>query len=74
MANLNVMKAAEHTGLSKSTLDKLRCFGGGPAYFKLGRVVRYSAEDLDAWLTVRRRANTWQAANDNMRATTRVAA
>lgn len=66
MHNLRVRQAAEYTGLSKSTLDKLRCFGGGPTYLKLGRVVVYRQADLDAWLDERRRTSTW-GANDNTR-------
>lgn len=62
MANLRVRQAAAHCGLSKSTLDKLRCYGGGPAYIQLGSngAVIYSTEDLDTWLAVNRRAS-----NDN---------
>ncbi|ODT69034.1 MAG: hypothetical protein ABS75_18455 [Pelagibacterium sp. SCN 63-23] len=65
MPHIKTKAAAEYTGLSKSTLDKLRCFGGGPAYLKLGRAVVYSTDDLDAWLSERRRETTWGAANDN---------
>ena len=61
MHNLRVRQAAEYTGLSKSTLDKLRCFGGGPTYLKLGRVVVYPKADLDAWLEERRRTCTWRS-------------
>ena len=43
-------KAAEWTGLSTSTLAKLRLSGKGPAYIKLGRRVAYKPEDLDAWI------------------------
>lgn len=54
-----VKKAAQYTGLSKSTLDKLRHFGGGPRYFKLGRAVRYDQSDIDEWIALRGRACTW---------------
>ncbi|MBO6719416.1 MAG: helix-turn-helix domain-containing protein [Rhizobiaceae bacterium] len=60
MANMRVRQAAEYCGVSKSLLDKLRCYGGGPVYFKLGASVIYSTDDLDAWLVANRRA-----ANDN---------
>ena len=63
MANLRVKQAAEYCGLSKSYLDKARCYGGGPAYMKLGASVIYSTDDLDAWLAASR-----LAANDNERA------
>jgi hypothetical protein len=34
---LTVRGAANYLGLSPSTLNKLRCTGTGPIYFKLGR-------------------------------------
>lgn len=34
---------------SPKTLAKLRCIGGGPAFYKAGRVPLYAEEDLDAW-------------------------
>ena len=52
------------TGLSRSTLAKRRCDGTGPAFFKIGRTVKYAAADVDAWMLTRRRTLTW-AANDN---------
>ncbi|TIS52659.1 MAG: helix-turn-helix domain-containing protein [Mesorhizobium sp.] len=60
MANIRVRQAAEYVGLSKSNLDKMRCYGGGPAYIKLGNSVIYRTEDLDLWLAGNRRAS-----NDN---------
>ena len=53
--------AAAITGLSISTLNKLRCAGDGPAFLKLGRAVRYDRRDLDQWLDERRRKNTSEA-------------
>ena len=50
--------AAAYCGCSKSTLEKLRCTGGGPAFIKLGRTVVYDTADLDAWLASRRRLST----------------
>ncbi|PRH85350.1 DNA-binding protein [Labrys okinawensis] len=64
MSNIRVNEAAKYVGLSKSSLDKLRCFGGGPRYFKLGRAVVYSTDDLDIWMNERTRNSTW-GANDN---------
>lgn len=68
MKNIRVQEAADYVGLSKSSMDKLRCFGGGPRFFKLGRAVIYDVADLDAWVSERSRANTWQPANENVRA------
>lgn len=63
--NIRTKAAAAYLGLSKSSLEKFRCFGGGPVYAKLGRVVVYNTADLDAWLDEHRRTSTWGAANDN---------
>ncbi len=46
---LRVSDAARFLGLSASTLNKLRVYGGGPAFAKLGRIVVYDMRDLDAW-------------------------
>jgi predicted DNA-binding transcriptional regulator AlpA len=55
---LNVIQAADYLGLSKSTLDKARVYGGGPIYMKLGKRVVYSTADLDAWKDSKRRMHT----------------
>ena len=55
---LNTRMAAAVLGLSTQTLEKLRCFGGGPAYKKLGRSVRYSPGDLDSWINDRTKRST----------------
>lgn len=62
---LKVKDAAVRVGLSVSQMNKLRCFGKGPAFYKLGHAVFYSAADLDAWLAASRRTSTWTGANDN---------
>lgn len=58
---LNTEEAADYVGLGKSTLDKLRVFGGGPPYIKIGvgrgRVI-YDPDDLDAWLVQNKRRST----------------
>lgn len=55
---LSVQEAAAHVGVSKSMLNKLRCFGGGPPFLKLGRRVVYDPNDLDEWLKAHRRKST----------------
>jgi hypothetical protein len=35
--------------ITKSTLQKLACIGGGPAYFRFGNRCVYRPETLDAW-------------------------
>ncbi len=63
MTNVRVRQAAEYVGLSKSFLDKARCYGTGPVFIKLGNSVIYRTEDLDDWLAANR-----CAANDNSKA------
>jgi hypothetical protein len=58
---LNVIKAASYTNLSKSSLDKLRVYGGGPLYIKVGARVVYDRMDLDTWLIGKKVANTSQS-------------
>ena len=46
---LTVSEAAQRLKVSESYLNKLRCKGGSPRYLRLGRSIRYRADDLDAW-------------------------
>ncbi|MCC0007827.1 MAG: helix-turn-helix domain-containing protein [Hyphomicrobiaceae bacterium] len=55
---LRTNEAAEYCGSSASTFEKLRLFGGGPRYVKLGRRVVYDPADLDEWLAANRRTTT----------------
>jgi hypothetical protein len=60
-ALLDARQAACFTRIAVSTLAKLRCVGGSPAYIKAGRKILYRRRDLVAWLDARRVANTMQA-------------
>jgi len=51
-------QAGERLELSVATLAKMRCYGNGPPYFKVGKFVRYDSNDLDAWMRFRRRRYT----------------
>lgn len=55
---LDTKAAAKRLGLSASTLEKLRVYGGGPPYCKLQRSVRYRYADLTRWIEDRVRSNT----------------
>lgn len=55
---LSTKQAAKYLGVSDRKLDRLRIEGGGPAYYKFGKSVRYRREDLDEWARPRRRAST----------------
>ncbi|MET4203667.1 helix-turn-helix domain-containing protein [Bradyrhizobium sp. LA6.12] len=61
---LSIDDVTAATGLSPSTLAKKRMAGTGPAFFKIGRAIKYAATDVDAWILTRRRTSTW-VANDN---------
>jgi hypothetical protein len=53
-----VWEAAEYLRVSASKLNKLRLYGGGPTFFKVGSTVIYAQDDLDVWLAAHRRAST----------------
>ena len=59
---LRTPDAAAYLGISASTLEKYRVFGGGPRYHKLGRVVVYLVSDLDAFAQAQPRASTSDSA------------
>jgi hypothetical protein len=50
--------AAAVLGLSESYLNKLRIYGGGPPYLKIGKRVLYDVKDLQTWARAHRRTNT----------------
>jgi len=60
-SRVTVDGAAALTGLSTSTLNKLRLTGGGSPYLKLGRRVLYDVSDLEAWMSSKRRRSTSEA-------------
>lgn len=47
---LDTEQAAAIIGSTPNFLEKLRTVGGGPAYAKLGRIVRYRRSALDRWI------------------------
>ena len=56
---LSEKQAAEYIGgLTPKALQAWRCRGGGPPFFKIGRLIRYERTDLDGWLSTRRREST----------------
>lgn len=50
--------AARYLALETHTLECYRSLGGGPAYHKFGKWVRYAVDDLDAWAESCRRCTT----------------
>ena len=55
---MTVQQASDHLGLAVSTLNKWRCQGGGPAFIKMGRAVRYRVEDLENYISESRLVST----------------
>lgn len=55
---LNAVDAAKQLGLSTSTLAKMRLYGNGPAYIKLGRRVLCRPEDIQNWISENRFRST----------------
>jgi predicted DNA-binding transcriptional regulator AlpA len=55
---LTTSAAAAYCGSSASTFAKLRIYGNGPTYVKLGRRVVYDPKDLECWLATLRRRST----------------
>lgn len=52
---LDPAETANDLNCSKSYLDKLRVYGGGPPFIRLGpRMIRYRRGDARAWARARR--------------------
>jgi predicted DNA-binding transcriptional regulator AlpA len=47
-------KVAETLGVSVSGMRKWRREGTGPQFTRIGKLIRYSAEDLQSWLDKRK--------------------
>lgn len=55
---LHTDEAALFLGLSRRTLEKLRTYGTGPLYRKLGGRVVYAVADLQEWADLRTVSST----------------
>lgn len=47
---LEPWEVANYMGVSCRTLESWRQRGTGPVYFKIGKLVRYSTKEIDAFL------------------------
>ena len=52
---LSTKETASLLGLSASYLERARCYGKGPVYFKIGARVVYRLTDIEAWLASQRK-------------------
>ena len=55
---LSTQQAADYLGVSLKTIAKWRVQGVGPAYRKIGRIIKYLVNDLDGWADSRLRKST----------------
>ncbi len=61
---LTPAEAAAYLRCSKSYLDKLRVYGGGPKFLRLGkRKILYRQSDLDLWIAARSFGSTSEYRN-----------
>jgi excisionase family DNA binding protein len=59
---VDTVEAAARLGISARTLEKAPIYGGGPPYIRLGGLVRYGAQELEAWIAAHQRfASTSEA-------------
>jgi hypothetical protein len=56
----------ENLVILTTTLEGMRLRGGGPAYVKVGRLVRYSDELLEQWLLANQVGSTSQQINSSI--------
>lgn len=49
---------AEMLGMTESWVEQIRLKGGGPAFCKFGKSVRYKIEDILEWIEMRRCTST----------------
>ena len=57
---LSQKEVEELTGIAQGTLENWRCYGRGPSYVHLGRLVRYPVADLKEWME-KRKVRTMEA-------------
>ena len=58
MVLYNTKQTAELFGISHRTLESWLISGQGPAFIKMGKLVKYKQSDLDEFLLNQTRANT----------------
>lgn len=57
---LTPKQAAGYLRVSKSYLDKLRVYGGGPNFLRFGRKILYRKSELNLWAAERSFSSTSQ--------------
>jgi hypothetical protein len=54
-------RVAKRLECSERTLERHRAVGDGPPYIKLGALIRYPDDELEAWIRSRMRFSTSEA-------------
>ena len=57
-ALLNESSVAKRLHCEVKTLQAWRCRGGGPPFIRVGRLIRYSPDDVREWIESRRVRST----------------
>ena len=57
-ALLEQERVAEQLGVKAKTMEAWRSRGGGPAFVRVGRLVRYRPADVESWIRSRVRRST----------------
>lgn len=47
---IDTSATAEYLGVTEQTLANWRYLGRGPRFYRVGQLVKYDRDDLDAWL------------------------
>lgn len=58
----NESAVAKELNCEVKTLQAWRCRGGGPPWIRVGRLVRYRPQDVEAWIESRRVCSTSEQA------------
>ena len=58
----NETAVAKQLDCEVKTLQAWRCRGVGPPFIRVGRLVRYRPQDIEAWIESRRVASTSEQA------------
>jgi predicted DNA-binding transcriptional regulator AlpA len=55
---LRTRLVARRLDTSERNLERMRLEGRGPRFVKIGRSVRYSADDVEAWIAAHAKSST----------------
>lgn len=58
IALLNEISVAKQLRCKVKTLQAWRCRGGGPPFVRVGRLIRYSPDDVRVWIESRKVSST----------------